>query len=204
MSENPQDVFDYVNEHVKETSRDYLITVKEGRYHEIKCLTYKAALFYLLQALSYNSTGFRGRTLKNYKIDENGSPVNPTGKSWGIMFNHHELRDYYNPLVSVECENFQWTLIGENESLFAYCDPPYPEVSGMYGDGDWYHEDFDHTSLKKILDERKGNWLLSYNDCKTVRTLYPENEYNIIEAQWKQGSRKSGVGHELLIKPKRG
>ena len=200
IQKDPKKLYNEINSLMNDWERSYFEKIKKQGY-EVACEYRQSAHFYLMQSLSYNSTGFRGNTIKNYEINEDGKPVNPTGKSWGIMFNHDEVRDFHNPLISVKQMDFAKSLILHN-GMFAYCDPPYPEVSGMYGDSKKYHENFDHKKLKYILDNRKGDWMLSYNDCQTVRNMYPTDKYSVIELNWKQGSKKEGVGHELLIRRK--
>lgn len=205
IQQHPQKLYEVIDYHLKHQDKSYFDNFKKADFSLYDCLIGdipKASHFYLLQSLSYNSTGFRGRTVKNYDLNEDGNPVNPTGKSWGIMFNHKEVRDFYNPFISIDHMSFEESLL-KYEELFAYCDPPYPEVSGMYGDSKDYHENFDHEKLKYILDKRNADWLLSYNNCDTVRRFYPCSTYDVIFKTWKQGSKKEGIGTELLIRRKR-
>lgn len=204
LQKHPDDLYKVIVHHLRNQDKEYFENIKKDNGFLYKCLPGdipRASHFYLIQCLSYNSTGFRGSTVRNYVLNEDGDPVNPTGKSWGIMFNPKEVRDFHNPFISVECMGFEKSLTKHN-NLFAYCDPPYPEVSGMYGDSKEFHEDFDHELLKYVLDNRDGEWLLSYNDCETVRMMYPPHAYKITSVSWKQGSRKEGVGNELIIRRK--
>ena len=56
----------------------------------------------------------------------------------------------------------------DREDSFFYCDPPY------YGCESCYEADFTgkHERLAERLQKLKGRFLLSYNDCDEIRTLY--------------------------------
>ena len=82
--------------------------------------------------------------------------------------------------------------------VVVYADPPYVIASYIYGrDGDM-HEGFDHTAFAATLRAR-GDWILSYNDCELVRTLYAGCRF--FEAAWSYGMNKSKKSSELIILP---
>lgn len=54
------------------------------------------------------------------------------------------------------------------EALF-YIDPPYVGSEGLYDDP---FTPEDHDRLCAILKGTKGKWILSYNDCQKVRSMY--------------------------------
>lgn len=66
----------------------------------------------------------------------------------------------------------------DGENVLFYCDPPYYGSESKYN-GDYGFSDKDHLDLLKCLQELKGKWLLSYNDCEQVRESY--KDYNKIE-----------------------
>jgi DNA adenine methylase len=59
-----------------------------------------------------------------------------------------------------------------------YLDPPYYDAEKYYPDR---FQPEDHTRLKAALDNIKGRFILSYNDCPEIRTLY--EGYSIVEAE---------------------
>ncbi len=83
-------------------------------------------------------------------------------------------------LKSVVIENADFGYIinrYDREGTLFYLDPPY------YGTESYYTEKFqeeDHERLKGLLDNIKGKFILSYNDCGYIRELY--RDYNITEA----------------------
>ena len=50
-----------------------------------------------------------------------------------------------------------------------YLDPPYYQTEKYYPDR---FQPEDHKRLKEVLDNAKGKWILSYNDCQEIRDLY--------------------------------
>ena len=58
------------------------------------------------------------------------------------------------------------------------------------------HESFDHEGLFKVLDNT-SNWILCYNDCPYIRTLY--TEHTIIAVDWSYGMNKTKKSSEILI-----
>ena len=56
---------------------------------------------------------------------------------------------------------------------FFYCDPPYFETEGYYKNvGEDGFTEKDHIRLRDTLMKAQGKFLLSYNDCEFIRTLY--------------------------------
>jgi DNA adenine methylase len=81
---------------------------------------------------------------------------------------------------------------------FVYADPPYYIETYLYGkDGD-IHEGFDHAAFATALLAR-NDWILSYNDCEYIRTLYAGCRF--FEAAWSYGMNKSKKSSELIILP---
>lgn len=84
-------------------------------------------------------------------------------------------------LNKVVIENLDFQKLIKNydrtDALF-YLDPPYYKTEKYYPDR-FMPED--HLRLKETLDNIKGKFILSYNDCEYIRELY--NEYNIIEVE---------------------
>ena len=50
-----------------------------------------------------------------------------------------------------------------------YLDPPYYDAEKYYPHR---FQPEDHKRLKEVLDNVKGKWILSYNDCREIRDLY--------------------------------
>ena len=105
---------------------------------------------------------------------------------------------------------------------FLYCDPPYylegdsKMFRGIYPQRNFpvHHNGFDHVLLRDLLRRHQGGFILSYNDCKTIRDWY--SDFQIIEVAWQytlgQGETRIGKNriengasnhvkqsHEILI-----
>ena len=153
---------------------------------DIKGLTdiQKAARFYILVKESYgtdyDSFGVKSRNMEN-----------------AVEY----LMKVSKRLNNVVIENVDFERIikiyDRSKALF-YLDPPY------YGAEKYYSASFaleEHIKLKTALEQLKGRFILSYNDCEFVRDLY--NEYNIIEVERMSNlikGEKKPKYKELLIK----
>ena len=144
----------------------------------------QGAMFFALNRSSFDGTLLSGGM----------SPGTP-------RFNHRSiqrLRDFPdNWRLRVYEGDFRET-IPLHDRCFIYADPPYVNNSKLYGDRGDLHKGFDHAALARLLHER-GDWLLSYNDCDWVRTVYYNCE--IIPAGWSYGMG-SKPSNEVLIRQK--
>lgn len=194
-------LYNKICENIDIYEREDYQDMQRGGFEKLDNNLDRAAMFYLLQNLSFNALGFRGKTIRKFVRENNKIGFGHNTKSWGNIFNQEEIKNFYNPFIEVNLGDFRESL-NKHKDLFAYCDPPYPEVRGMYGDSEDYHENFDHEALKEILDNRTADWILSYNNNDTVNSLYPSDKYDVYYPDWKQGSRSSDRGNEVLIKPR--
>lgn len=82
--------------------------------------------------------------------------------------------------VIIENQDFEKLIKAQdNVETFFYVDPPYFETEKYYKNIKFNLED--HKRLYNVLKEIQGKFLLSYNDCEYIRTLY--KDYNIEEVQ---------------------
>ena len=132
-----------------------------------------------------------------------------------------KVRDFRADKIKVGCETFEDVIPNFNND-FLYCDPPYyldgdsKTFVGMYPHRNFpiYHNNFNHEKLRDLLFNHKGGFILSYNDCSTIREWY--KDFNIIAPSWQytfsQGDTRIGINrlknnegtyikksHELLI-----
>ncbi len=111
------------------------------------------------------------------------------------------LQDVSKRLSRVVIENVDFEQLikvyDRKETLF-YLDPPYYDAEKYYPDR---FNIEDHQRLKDILSQIKGKFILSYNDCESIRELY--HEYNLIKiSRFDNFLSKQGGGsyQELIIK----
>lgn len=89
---------------------------------------------------------------------------------------------------------------------FLYCDPPYylegdsKMFRGIYPQRNFpiHHNTFNHELLRDLLHRHKGKFILSYNDCSTIRAWY--KDYKIIEVAWQymMGQGETRIGENRL------
>jgi len=132
-----------------------------------------------------------------------------------------KVRDFKTNNMRVECLSFEKS-IPLHPNDFLYCDPPYyldgdsTTFIGMYPHRNFpiHHKNFDHEKLRDLLIAHKGGFILSYNDCSTIRDWY--KDFDMITPSWQytfsQGDTRIGENrlknnnglyvkksHELLI-----
>ena len=108
------------------------------------------------------------------------------------------------PRLWVEWGDFRGT-IPKMRDRFLYVDPPYAlgdRESRLYGQRGDMHAEFPHKELRDELRKHKKGWLLSYNDCATVRELYHDCE--ILPAKWAYGMNGDKQSNEVVIQPREG
>ncbi|MCR8966447.1 hypothetical protein [Mycoplasma zalophidermidis] len=63
-----------------------------------------------------------------------------------------------------------------------------------------HHNGFNHKLLADLLKNHKGGFILSYNDCKTIRELY--KDCKIVEVSWQytmgQGETRIGKNRQEI------
>jgi DNA adenine methylase len=141
----------------------------------------RAAVYYVL-----NRSSFSGATLSGGM-----SPGHPRFTLTSI----ERLRNYFNPHIKISKADFKISL-KNHPFTFAYLDPPYLIKSSLYGKKGNAHKDFDHKGLADILKKRE-HWILSYNDCEEIRTLY--EGFHILTPNWKYGMSNNKMSKEILI-----
>ena len=130
------------------------------------------------------------------------------------------IRDFDPKNLKVECADFQ-EVIKNHPNDFLYCDPPYyigkdsKMFKGIYPMRNIpvHHNGFSHEALRDLLKNHKGGFILSYNNCPTIKEYYKEFQQFFPSWQYTMGQgetriglkRKTGNGthikesHEILI-----
>ena len=165
-----------------------------------------AAHYWFNHNLSYGP-GFLGWMSKIYETSEK------------YVRSVKTVRNFRCPNLSVHTGNFEETL-QRHSTDFLYCDPPYyldegEMFRGIYPQRNFpvHHKGFKHESLRDLLYGHNNGFILSYNDCQTIREWYAD--FQILEVKWQytlgQGETRigknrieNGTGHvkqshELLI-----
>ena len=140
----------------------------------------------------------------------------------------HRYKRLVDKVRHFDCSNLSVAVSGFEKSIpkhsrnFLYCDPPYylngnsKMFRGIYPQRNFpvHHNGFDHERLRDLLHKHRGGFILSYNDCDTIRSWY--SSFDIVEVEWQytlgQGETRIGKNriengslhhvkgsHELLI-----
>jgi DNA adenine methylase len=141
----------------------------------------RAAIYYVL-----NRSSFSGSTLSGGM-----SPNHPRFTTSAIQ----RIKAFNNPNIFVKKSDYKISLQNHPE-IFAYLDPPYLIKHRLYGNKGDAHKNFDHEGLAHILQHR-DKWILSYNDCAVIRTLY--KKFRLISPTWKYGMSNDKTSKEVLI-----
>ena len=130
------------------------------------------------------------------------------------------IRDFAPQNLTVKCAKFQ-EVIKNYPNDFLYCDPPYyigkdsKMFKGIYPMRNIpiHHNGFPHEALRDLLKNHKGGFVLSYNNCPTIKDYYkefqqffPSWQYTMGQGETRIGlNRKNGNGnhikesHEIII-----
>lgn len=145
----------------------------------------RAAYYYYNHQLSYGPC-FLGWASSIYLKDDRYKKIK------------HNIKEYKNSKLKVYCRDFEETIkMYPNE--FLYLDPPYllnddednTLFIGLYPNRNFafHHNSFNHIRLCELLKEHKGGFILTYNNCKTIRDMY--KDYEQVFPQWNYSFNKS-------------
>ncbi len=112
-----------------------------------------------------------------------------------------KIRDFEPGNLKVECADFQ-EVIKNNPNEFMYLDPPYyigedsKMFKGIYPMRNIpvHHKGFPHNVLRDLLKNHKGGFILSYNDCPTIREYYKEFQQFFPSWQYTMGQGETRIG----------
>jgi len=92
------------------------------------------------------------------------------------------IREFKCPKLKVETLSFEDSLIKYPEH-FVYADPPYllgydsTVFKAIYpNQGGEHHKGFKHELFRDLIKSRKSEFIISYNDCGTIRDWYKDYE----------------------------
>lgn len=116
-----------------------------------------------------------------------------------------KVRTFYCPNLAVEWGSFEETL-PQHRGDFLYCDPPYyldgdsRMFRGIYPQRNFpvHHRGFDHALLRDLLRQHWGGFVLSYNDCSTVREWYADCRIGEVAWQYTLGQGETRIGKNRL------
>lgn len=103
--------------------------------------------------------------------------------------------------LEVRCDSFE-NIFETHKEDFLYLDPPYylgndsKMFKGMYPNGNFpiHHNNFDHNKLCQLLKNHKGGFILTYNDCPTIRDWYEDFKQVYPKWQYTYGQGETRIG----------
>lgn len=143
-----------------------------------------------------------------------GSSLYLNDKKWDKM--KSDVKNFTCPNLRVENLTFDKSIkLHTNE--FLYLDPPYyldkdkdnKMHKGMYPmkNIDVHHTGFDHKLLRDLLLEHKGDFVMSYNNCETIREyykdfelFYPEWSYSMSNGESRIGKNRKELNDSKIVK----
>lgn len=152
-----------------------------------------AADYFIINRCGFNGCLFHGG-FTSWKMKETGRNPRYSEKTIEAL----EAFTIPEDLLSVEQSSFEETLSNYSPEIYTYLDPPYYNISSkLYGNSEESF-DIDHDLLAKILRDRRGPWLLSYNNHDKIRELY-QGFFIEEDLNWKYGMGNDKNARELLI-----
>lgn len=147
-----------------------------------------AALFFFNYQLSYGP-GFLGWPSQVY-LNE---------RAYARMLK--KLESFEAPGLEVHQADFR-DVLPKYRKDFLYLDPPYyigPDSKmfrGIYPMRNFpiHHHGFPHETLRNMLKEHEGGFILSYNDCPTIREYYKDFQQFFPRWHYSMGLGETRVG----------
>ncbi len=165
IKNNPETLSIYLNNLL--ISRELFSEIKLKRYKPRNNIE-RAALYYFLITQSF------GATMSSFAMNT---------KSFRKPKNIY--KDFYQyskrlKLTTIENMSFEKLIkTYDNEEALFYCDPPYYKTEKYYKNITFREKE--HKLLKNYLQNIKGKFIVSYNNCSFIRELY--KDFNIIKTK---------------------
>lgn len=111
------------------------------------------------------------------------------------------IRDFDPQNLRVDCADFR-DVIKKYPNDFLYLDPPYyigedsKMFKGIYPMRNIpvHHKGFPHEALRDLLVKHKGGFVLSYNNCETIRQYYKGFKQTFPSWQYTMGQGETRIG----------
>lgn len=151
-----------------------------------------ATHYYFNHNLSYGP-GFLGWASKVYMNE----------KRYKAML--EKVKNFAPQKLEVKCGSFE-EAFEKYPNDFFYCDPPYflgedsKMFIGIYPMRNFpvHHNGFDHEKLRDLLKKHKGGFILSYNNCNTIRSWYKDFKHYFPEWQYTMGQGETRIGKNRI------
>ena len=116
-----------------------------------------------------------------------------------------KVENFRCPTLKIKCKSYDKSLL-DHKNEFLYCDPPYYldgdslMFKGIYPQRNFpvHHNGFGHKELRDILHRHNGGFVLSYNDCKTIREWYSDFDIHEVKWQYTLGQGETRIGKNRI------
>jgi DNA adenine methylase len=149
-----------------------------------------------------------------------GSSVYLKKNKWDSMI--EKINNFHLPKLTVKQGSFE-DVIPKHSKETLYLDPPYflekdgdnKMFTGIYPMRNIpvHHDGFNHELLRDLLMKHEGKFVLSYNNCETIREYYKDFEQQFPVWNYSMGNGEKRIGknrkemgitnskdsHEILI-----
>ena len=103
--------------------------------------------------------------------------------------------------ISVLCDDFENVIQRHNDD-FLFLDPPYylegdsKMFKGLYPNCNFaiHHNNFNHKKMCELLKNHKGGFLITYNNCGTIREWYKDFKFEFPTWQYTYGQGEKRIG----------
>lgn len=102
------------------------------------------------------------------------------------------------------CEDYSFLVDLCGKDVLLFLDPPYFSMkkSKLYGKDGILHTTFDHELLLKKLNKCNHRFMMTYDNCEYIKSLY--KDYYMIDWELQYGmnsfcKKKASIGKEILI-----
>jgi DNA adenine methylase len=149
----------------------------------------------------YIDGGFSVKGLKEKLKDGtiNYQGLRSRWNSKNLVAELQKVRNVRSKITFIRGDAFDY--LPKYPDAFAFVDPPYTVGGKGPGVGLYRHNHVDHDALFKILSERPGPWMATYNDVPEVMALVKKHDF-VVEQVEMTNLRADADYHELMIRPK--
>jgi len=101
-------------------------------------------------------------------------------------------------IYNLDAKEFIKTVLPKHRKVLINFDPPYVKKgAALYKNS---FEKDDHITLYKIINQCRRDWIVTYDDCELIRSLYSKYRMGLIDINYSAGNQKKSK--EILISGK--
>jgi DNA adenine methylase len=182
--------WDYTQEMLKDWKTDFYV-----RENPITLTPVEIASYYYFNHNTSYGPGYLGWA----------SSVYLTQPKWDKMID--DISKFDGSKLQVSQSDFS-NVISTHPSDFIYLDPPY--YMGKDSDNKMHaaiypmknipvhHEGFNHELLRDLLHSHKGKFIMSYNNCETIREYYKDFRLEYPSWNYSMGNGETRIGENRI------